>query len=189
MLAGTTVVVGITGGVAAHYLPELIGQLRFRYMAVVYAVLTPAAAQFVSPLTLAAAAGTPIVTDIFETAWRDPLSHIHLARLADLVLVAPATYDFIGRLASGLADDPVTLLLAATSAPALLAPAMHDTMWANPILQRNLEILKCVGYLIIPPETGLQATGEVGEGRMANIGTILSVLSDLAQTIQQNHKE
>ena len=155
MLAGKTVVVGITGGVAAHYLPELIGQLRFRHMAVVYGVITPAAAHFVSSLTLATATGNPIVTGIFEAAQRDPLAHIHLARLADLVLVAPATYDFIGRLASGLADNAVTLLMAATDAPSLLAPAMHDTMWANPILQRNLDILKGVGYQILPPETGL----------------------------------
>jgi len=189
MLAGRTVVVGITGGVAAHYLPELIGQLRFRHMAVVHAIMTPAAAHFVSPLTLATATGTPVVTGIFEAAQRDPLAHIHLARLADLVLVAPATYDFIGRLASGLADDPVTLLLAATNAPTLLAPAMHDTMWVNPILQRNLEILKGVGYQIVPPEIGLQATGDVGEGRMANSGTILSALSDLAQTISQDQEE
>src|SRR5512139_1108666 len=142
MLAGKNIIVGITGGVAAHYLPELIGQLRFRCMAMVYAVMTPAAGRFVSPLTIAAAAGTPVQTEIFADAARDPLAHIHLARLADLVLVAPATYDFIGKVASGIADDPLTLLLAATTAPVWLAPAMHDTMWANPILKRNLETLK-----------------------------------------------
>lgn len=141
------------------------------------------------PLTLATATGTPVVTGIFEATQRDPLTHIHLARLADMVLVAPATYNFIGRLASGLADDPVTLLLAATNAPGLLAPAMHDTMWAKPILQRNLKILKNAGYQIIPPEEGLQATGEVGEGRMADIGKIISALSDLAQSISQNQEE
>ena len=90
MLAGNTVVVGITGGVAAHYLPELIGQLRFRHLATVYAVMTPAAARFVSPLTVAAAAGTPVWQDIFEGAEQSPLAHIHLARLADLALVTPA---------------------------------------------------------------------------------------------------
>ena len=121
MLAGRTIVVGITGGVAAHYLPELIGQLRFRHMAVVYAVMTQAAAHFISPLTIAAATGWPVGTDIFGDAEQDPLAHIHLAQLADLVLVAPATYDFIGKVASGRADDPVSLLLAATPAPTLLA--------------------------------------------------------------------
>lgn len=179
MLAGKNIVVGITGGVAAHYLPELIGQLRFRCMAMVYAVMTPAAARFVSPLTVAAAAGTPVQTDIFENAARDPLAHIHLAHLADLVLVAPATYDFIGKVASGIADDPLTLLLAATTAPVFLAPAMHDTMWANPILKRNLETLEAVGYRTIPPETGLQATGDVGEGRMAGIGAIIAALGQV----------
>jgi phosphopantothenoylcysteine decarboxylase/phosphopantothenate--cysteine ligase len=189
MLAGKTIGVGITGGVAAHYLPELIGQLRFRYLAVVHAVMSPAAAQFVSPLTVAAAAGTPVWTDVFEAARRDPLAHIHLARAADLVLVAPATFDFIGKVASGLADDLVSLLLAATTAPVLLAPAMHDTMWANPILRRNLATLTGAGYHVIPPETGLQATGDVGEGRMAHIGAILAALGELSQTIRAKQEE
>ena len=189
MLAGRTLVVGITGGVAAHYLPELIGQLRFRYLATVHAVMTPAAARFVSPLTVATAAGTGVWTDVFEGAERAPLAHIHLAHLADLVVVAPATFDFIGKVAAGLADDPVSLLLAATPAPVLLAPAMHNTMWANLILQRNVETLKGVGYRIVPPETGLQATGDVGEGRMANIGAILAALSELAKTIPEKQKE
>ena len=177
MLAGRNIVVGITGGVAAHYLPELIGQLRFRCMAMVYTVMTPASTHFVSPLTVAAAAGTPVQMDIFADATRDPLGHVHLARLADLILVAPATYDFIGKVASGIADDSLTLLLAATTAPVFLAPAMHDTMWANPILKRNRETLESVGYRIIPPETGLQATGDVGEGRMASIGSIIATLT------------
>lgn len=190
MLAGKNVVVGITGGVAAHYLPELIGQLRFRCLAMVYAVMTPAAAQFVSPLTVAAAAGTPVSQDIFADATRDPLVHIHLAQLADVVLVAPATYDFIGKVASGLADDSVALLLAAATAPVLLAPSMHDTMWANPILKRNLETLKVAGYAIIPPETGLQATGDVGEGRMASIGAIIiAALTHSAKPIPSKQPE
>ncbi len=189
MLAGKSVVIGITGGVAAHYLPELIGQLRFRHLAAVYAVMTPAAARFVSPLTVAAAAGTPVWQDIFEGVEQAPLVHIHLAQLADLVLVAPATFDFIGKVAAGLADDAVCLLLAATTAPVLLAPAMHDTMWANPILQRNLETLKSVGYQIVPPETGLQASGDIGPGRMANISTILTALSETAKTIPDKQQE
>lgn len=189
MLAGKNVVVGITGGVAAHYLPELIGQLRFRCLAMVYAVMTPAAAQFVSPLTVAAATGTPVSMDIFADATRDPLAHIHLARLAEVVLIAPATYDFIGKVASGLADDSVGLLLAATTAPVLLAPSMHDTMWANPILKRNLETLKAVGYGIVPPETGLQATGDVGEGRMASIGAIIAALTQVAKPMPSQQQE
>lgn len=177
MLAGKSVVVGITGGVAAHYLPELIGQLRFHHLAVVHAAMTPAATRFISPLTVAAATGTPVAADTFADAEADPLAHIHLARLADLVLIAPATYDFIGKLASGLADDPVLLFLAATTAPVLVAPAMHDTMWAKPILRRNIETLTGVGYRFVPPETGIQASGEIGEGRMASIGRIIASLS------------
>lgn len=189
MLAGKTVVIGVTGGIAAHYLPELIGQLRFRHLATVYAVMTPAAAHFVSPLTVAVAAGTPVWQDIFEGAEQSPLAHIHLAQLADLVLVAPATFDFIGKVTAGLADDAVCLMLAATTAPVLLAPAMHDTMWANPILQRNLEILKGIGYRVVPPETGLQATGDVGPGRMAGISTMLTALNEAAKTFPKEPKE
>lgn len=189
MLAGKNVVVGITGGVAAHYLPELIGQLRFRCLAMVYAVMTPAATHFVSPLTVAAATSTPVSLDIFADATRDPLAHIHLAHLADVVLVAPATYDFIGKVAAGLAEDPVTLLLAATAAPILLAPAMHDTMWAKPILQRNVSTLKEVGYHFVPPETGLQASGDIGEGRMASIPSIIAALQKLSENISSQIKE
>ena len=183
MLVGKNIVVGITGGVAAHYLPELIGQLRFRHLAVVYAVMTPAAAQFITPLMVAAAAGTPVETEIFVAAQRDPLAHIHLAQLADLVLVAPATYDFIGKVASGRADDPVSLLLAATSAQVLFAPAMHDTMWSKSILQRNIDTLKGVGYHFVPPDTGIQASGDMGEGRMARISDIIAVLGEMSNTI------
>ena len=189
MLLGRTVVVGITGGVAAHYLPELIGQLRFRHMASVYVAMTPAATHFVTPLTVAASTGGPVWTDIFADAERDPLGHIHLARLADLVLIAPATFDFIGKVAAGLADDPVTLLLAATTAPVLLAPAMHDTMWANPLLQRNLATLQSIGYQVVPPETGLQATGDVGMGRIASISTILTALNNLSETLPRPSQE
>jgi len=189
MLAGKTIIVGITGGVAAHYLPELIGQLRFRHLAVVYAVMTPAANQFISPLMIAAATGSPVATDIFADAEKDPLAHIHLAQLADLVLVAPATYDFIGKVASGLADDPVALLLAATNAPILLAPAMHDTMWAKPILQRNVATMKSVGYHFVQPEIGLQASGEIGEGRMASLPNIIAALQELSENISSEIKE
>ncbi|MCJ7661352.1 MAG: hypothetical protein MUO67_19555 [Anaerolineales bacterium] len=181
MLAGKNVLIGITGGVSAHYLPELIGQLRFRHLATVHAVMTSAATHFVSSLTIAAATGTPVWTDIFRDAARDPLAHIHLAREADLVLVAPATFDFIGKAAAGLADDPVSLMLAAVTAPVLLVPAMHDTMWANSILQRNLETLEATGYRIVPPETGIQATGDLGEGRMASISTIIATLNEISK--------
>ena len=188
MLAGKLVVVGITGGVAAHYLPELIGQLRFRHMAIVHAAMTPAAVHFVSPLTVATACEAPVWRSVFDTAEQAPLAHIDWARQADLVLVAPATFDFIGKVAAGLADDPVSLLLAATTAPVLLAPAMHATMWANPILRRNVATLEGIGYRIVPPEIGIQATGEVGGGRMAGIGAILSALSELSETLPNMQK-
>jgi phosphopantothenoylcysteine decarboxylase/phosphopantothenate--cysteine ligase len=104
------------------------------------------------------------------------------------MLVAPATYDFIGKIAAGRADDPVSLLLAATIAPILLAPAMHDTMWAKPILKRNIETLASVGYRIVPPETGIQASGDLGEGRMASINSIIAVLIEISKTISDKEK-
>lgn len=100
--------------------------------------------------------------------------HVELARLADLVLVAPATADILAKLAHGLADDLVTLTVLATQAPVILAPAMHEMMWTNPVVQENVARLKGREYHFVGPERGIASTGEVGEGRMANIGAIIA---------------
>ena len=176
MLAGKTILIGVTGGVAAHYIPELIGQLRWQYMASVQVMMTPAATRFITPLILEAASGNPVYADLWEAAQRTPVIHIQLARLTDLVLIAPATADILAKLAYGLADDLVTLTVLATRAPVILAPAMHEAMWTQAVVQENVARLKGRGYHFIGPERGISSTGEVGEGRMASIGAIISRL-------------
>lgn len=181
MLAGKTVLIGVTGGVAAHYIPELIGQLRWRYMANLQVIMTPAATRFIAPLTLHVASGNPVWSDLWAAADQSPVAHIQLARLADFVLVAPATADIIGKIAHGLADDLVSLTVLATRAPLLFAPAMHETMWLNPIVQENVAKLKGRGYHFVGPERGISSTGEVAEGRMANIGAIIARLIEISE--------
>ena len=182
MLAGKSLLIGVTGGVAAHYIPELIGQLRWWHLAGVQVVMTPAATRFITPLTLEAASGNPVYADLWEAAQRAPVIHIQLARLADLVLVAPATADILAKLAHGLADDLVTLTVLATRAPVVLAPAMHEEMWNKVVVQDNVSRLKERGYHFVGPERGLSATGEVTEGRMANIGAIIAKLTGVSGT-------
>ena len=176
MLAGRAVLLAVTGGVGAHYLPELVGQLRWRYLAAVQVVMTPAATHFVAPLTLAVASGSRVWTDPWEAAERAPLLHVQLARWAELVLVAPATANTLARIANGMADDLVTLIVLATRAPVVLAPAMHQEMWLSPAVQENVARLRARGYRFVGPERGLSTAGEPAEGRMASIATILAGL-------------
>lgn len=180
MLAGKTVLLGVTGGVAAHYVPELIGQLRWRHLTSVQVVMTPAATQFITPLTLEVASGFPVYADLWEATKRVPVIHVQLARLSDLILVAPATADILARLANGLAGDLVSLTVLAAEAPVILAPAMHETMWTQAIVQENVARLKERGYQFVGPERGLSATGEVSEGRIASIGAIINKLLEVS---------
>lgn len=186
MLAGQTVLLGVSGGIAAHYLPELIGQLRWRHLANVQVVMTPAATRFIAPLTLAVASGNPVYTDLWEAADRSPLVHVQLARLADLVLIAPATADTLGRLAHGLADNLLILTVLATRAPVLLAPAMHEEMWTHRVVQENVRKLREFGFHFVGPERGLSSTGEIAEGRMAPIARIVSALLKLSERLETN---
>ncbi len=181
MLAGKTVLIGVTGGVAAHYIPELIGQLRWRHLVNVQVVMTQAATRFITPLTLEVASGSPVYADLWEAAQRAPVIHVQLARLADLVLVAPATADILAKMAHGLADDLVTLTVLATRAPVVLVPAMHETMWTKTVVQENVAKLKERGHHFVGPERGISATGEMGEGRMASIGAMISKLIEVSE--------
>jgi len=181
VLAGKTVLVGVTGGVAAHYIPELIGQLRWRHLVNVQVMMTPAATRFITPLTLEVASGSPVYADLWEAAQRAPVIHVQLARLTDLILVAPATADILAKLAHGLADDLVTLTVLATRAPVILAPAMHETMWTHAVVQDNVATLSARGYHVVGPERGISSTGEVAGGRMASTGAIISKLIEMSK--------
>lgn len=164
-LAGKTVVLGIGGGIAAYKAAELVRLLR-KAGAVVHVLMTAAAQRFITPLTLQALSGNRVATDLFDLTQESEIGHIELADRADLLLVAPATADLIGRLAAGLADDVLTAVALACRAPLLLAPAMNSNMWRHPQVQENLRRLVLRGAHTCGPDEGELACGWVGPGRM-----------------------
>jgi phosphopantothenoylcysteine decarboxylase/phosphopantothenate--cysteine ligase len=165
MTSKTRIVLGVTGGIAAYKSPDLVRRLLERG-ADVQVVMTKSAQRFVSPMTFQAVSGRPTRSDLWDTAAEAAMGHIELARWAELVLIAPASADFIARLAAGRADDLLTTLCVATEAPILLAPAMNRVMWANKATQANVETLVARGVRILGPGSGNQACGEIGVGRM-----------------------
>jgi len=170
------VLLGVSGGIAAYKAAELIRRLR-EDGAEVRVVMTSAARSFITPLTLQALSGNEVRSDLLDPRAEAGMDHIELARWADLVLVAPATADLMARLAAGLADDLLTTLVLATTAPLVLAPAMNHRMWLHPATQENLSRLRRRGVRILGPADGSQACGEHGPGRMLEPGEILDVLS------------
>ncbi|NHA15673.1 bifunctional phosphopantothenoylcysteine decarboxylase/phosphopantothenate--cysteine ligase CoaBC [Thioalkalivibrio sp. XN279] len=174
-LAGKQVLLGVTGGIAAYKAPDLVRRLR-EQGAEVRVVMTPAAARFVTPLTFQAVSGNPVRDSLWDEAAEAAMGHIELARWADLVLVAPATADFLARLAAGMADDLLTTLCLATEAPLWVAPAMNRQMWANPATQDNIVRLQARGLRVLGPAEGAQACGETGAGRMLEPVEIVAAL-------------
>lgn len=173
--AGRVVVLGVTGSIAAYKAAELASRLTHEG-AEVPTILTPAAARFVTPLTFQALTGQPAGCDLFAEGKGSKIEHIALARRADLVLVAPATATTIARLAAGSADDLLSAVVLATTAPVLVAPAMNPAMWTHPATQDNLARLAARGAEIVPPGTGTMACGETGEGRLAGTEEILEAV-------------
>jgi len=172
---GRRIVLGVTGGIAAYKAADLVRRLR-ETDAEVRVVMTRGAQAFVTPLTFQAVSGNPVHTELLDESAEAGMGHIELARWADLLLVAPATADFIARLAHGLADDLLTTLCLATAAPIVLAPAMNQQMWANAAVQANCALLRERGLRLIGPETGSQACGDSGPGRMTEPTTIVEAL-------------
>ena len=173
---GKHILLGVTGGIAAYKSADLVRRLRERG-AEVQVVMTDGAREFVTPMTFQALSGRPVRTDLWDPAAEAAMGHIELARWADLVLIAPATADFLARLAGGRADDLLATTCLATAAPIALAPAMNQLMWANPATQANVTLLKERGVHVFGPGTGDQACGEVGAGRMLE-PTELAALAD-----------
>ena len=159
------IVLGISGGIAAYKTPELVRRLRGRG-ADVQIVMTASAGEFVTQTSLQAVSGHPIRSNLWDKEAEASMSHIELARWADLVLIAPATAEIMARLAGGGAPDLLTTLCLATEAPIAIAPAMNRVMWANPAVQANRETLEERGMRILGPDHGSQACGETGAGRM-----------------------
>lgn len=180
-LANKRIVLGVSGGIAAYKSAELIRRLRDAG-AEVQVVMTAAAQQFITPLTLQALSGHPVHTDLLDPAAEAAMGHIELARWADLVLVAPASADCLARLAQGIANDLLTTLWLATKAQLAVAPAMNQQMWAAPSLQDNLALLRQRGVAVFGPASGSQACGDVGEGRMLEAVELAGRCADLFET-------
>ena len=173
-LAGKTVVLGVTGGISAYKSAELCRLLR-KADARVRVVMTPAAAQFITPLTLQTLSGAKVATDLFDLSEEAEIGHIRLADEADLLIIAPATADAIARLAAGMADDLLTAVVLASRAPLLLAPAMNVHMWVNPLVQDNLRRLLGTGRVrTVGPDRGELACGWIGAGRLVDPAEIVA---------------
>jgi phosphopantothenoylcysteine decarboxylase/phosphopantothenate--cysteine ligase len=166
MLAGKRILLIICGGIAAYKTLDLIRRLRADG-ASVSPVMTAAAAEFVTPLSVSALAGEAVHSTLFDLTSEAQMGHIQLSRIADLVVVAPATADMMAKMAGGHADDLASTLLMATDTPVLLAPAMNVRMWHHPATQRNLAQLQADGIALVGPDSGDMACGEYGPGRMA----------------------
>ena len=163
VLSGRRILLVIGGGIAAYKSLDLIRRLRERGAAVT-PVLTRAGAEFVTPLSVAALAGAKVHTDLFDLTEEAEMGHIRLSRVADLVVVAPATADLMAKMAGGRADDLASTLLLATDTPVLLAPAMNVRMWLHPATLRNLAALRGDGIRVVGPEEGDMACGGIRAG-------------------------
>ncbi len=168
------VVLGVGGGIAAYKACELV-RLVVKGGGRVRVAMTPAATRFVGPLTFQALSGAPVLVDLLDPEQDRSYGHLQLARAADLLVVAPATADLVGRLRAGLANDAVTTTALAVTCPVLLAPAMNTRMWRNPIVQENLAALRARGWQVVGPGTGELADGDFGEGRLAEPEEIAEV--------------
>jgi len=165
MLQGKQIVLGVTGGIAVYKAVELL-RLLTKAGATVHVVMTRAATEFVTPLTFQTLSGNPVHLELFNLISEQQIGHISLAERADLFLVAPATANFVGKVANGIADDLLTTTIMATRAPVLIAPAMNVHMYQNPLYRENEERLKRHGYLFVPPASGMLACGYEGEGKL-----------------------
>ncbi|MGB1271586.1 MAG: bifunctional phosphopantothenoylcysteine decarboxylase/phosphopantothenate--cysteine ligase CoaBC, partial [Endozoicomonas sp.] len=177
-LRNKRVVLGVTGGIAAYKSAELV-RLLGKLGADVRVVMTRAACEFITPLTLQALSHHPVHLDLLDAKAEAGMGHIELARWADVVLVAPGTADFMARLAGGHADDLLTTLCLATSAPLCLAPAMNQGMWRDARTQQNCEELLERGVRLFGPADGSQACGDVGPGRMIDPELIVEHVAEL----------
>jgi phosphopantothenoylcysteine decarboxylase / phosphopantothenate---cysteine ligase len=164
-MQGKRILIGVTGGIAAYKSPDLVRRLRERG-AEVQVVMTAAAREFVTATTFQAVSGRPVRSDLWDAAAEAAMGHIELARWADAVLIAPASADFLARLATGQADDLLATLCLATRAPIAVAPAMNHLMWSNAATRANVALLTQRGVHVLGPAEGEQACGESGEGRM-----------------------
>jgi phosphopantothenoylcysteine decarboxylase/phosphopantothenate--cysteine ligase len=183
VLAGKHILLGVTGGIAAYQAADLIGMLRSR-LADTRVIMTESATRFIAPLTLETISGHQVTVGMFADGDRSRVEHIALAKFADLAVVAPATGNFISKVACGIADDMLTTTIMATRAPVVICPAMNENMWLNPIVQENVGKLKTFGYHFVDPEHGEMACGGEGWGRLARLDVILRTVIRVARELE-----
>lgn len=174
-LQGKRILLGVTGGIAAYKAAELL-RILVKEGAEVWVVMTRAAMEFVAPLTFQALSGNPVRTDLFSSSQEGQIEHISLADMAQAALIAPATANFIAKLAHGIADDMLTTTLLAVKCPVVVCPAMNVNMYENPATQANLSVLKSRGATVVEPEEGELACGWEGRGRLAELDTIVEAV-------------
>ena len=182
MLKDRVIVLGISGGIAAYKAADLASKLT-QAGSNVKVVMTWEATELVKPLTFQALTGNPVVTGMFEPALPSAITHVSLADEADIVVIVPATANIIAKMAAGIADDILTCTVLATKAPIVVAPAMHNNMYVNPITQENIDKLKARGFIVIPAVHGRLASGSVGYGRLPEISEIMGIIQ---QTLGRN---
>jgi phosphopantothenoylcysteine decarboxylase/phosphopantothenate--cysteine ligase len=171
-LEGKTIVLGVTGSIAAYKAPTLARRLQSKGAEVIV-VMTEAGEKLVDPLTFRSLTGKPVLVHMFPPSTDWQIEHIALAEMADLFLIAPATANTIGKIASGIADNLLTCAVMATEAPVLIAPAMNVNMYENPLVQANIKKLEQLGYSFVGPKVGTLATGIKGKGPLAEIDEIV----------------
>ena len=176
-LNGKRIVLGVTGGIAAYKAAELL-RLLVKQGAEVQVAMTEGATRFVTPTTFQALSGKPVYVDQWDARMPNAMAHIDLSRQADLIVVAPASADFMARIANGMADDLLATMVLARDCPLLLAPAMNRQMWENPATQRNVAQLVADGIGMVGPASGVQACGETGPGRMLEPEELLDAIVD-----------
>ncbi len=175
MLNGKTVVLGVTGSIAAYKIANLASML-VKLHADVHVIMTENATNFINPITFETLTGNKCLVDTFDRNFQYNVEHVALAKRADLFMTAPASANVIGKIANGIADDMLTTTIMACKAPKLIAPAMNTNMFENPIVQDNMEKLKQYGYEIISPSTGYLACGDTGAGKLPSEETLLSYI-------------
>jgi phosphopantothenoylcysteine decarboxylase/phosphopantothenate--cysteine ligase len=178
MLKNKVIVLGVSGGIAAYKAADLASKLA-QAGAIVKVVMTWEATQLVQPLTFQALSGNPVVTDMFEPAPLSAITHVSLADEADIVAIVPATANIIAKMAAGIADDILTCMVLATKAPIMIAPAMHNNMYVNPITRENISKLKARGFTVIPAVHGRLASGSIGYGRLPEIAEIMGIIQQI----------
>lgn len=172
MLKDKTILLGVTGSIAAYKIANLASMLVKQH-ATVHVIMTRNACHFITPMTFETLTGNKCIVDTFDRNFDFKVEHVSLAKLADVVLVAPATANVIGKIAGGICDDMLTTTICATKAPCIIAPAMNTGMWENPIVQENVEKLRRFGYGIVQPASGRLACGDVGSGKMPDEETLM----------------